>query len=312
MRYLSACQPLQTVTPMVIMHPTLAPLYQGKEDHYPAALEAKYSRVFNNIMKYWGSEKCDEYFADLLVDKRGGRQGFPPDVASDIAKLSRVHTRLMEVRAARLAPAGDPWKNEQVRRQLANEQIEYSMDGFVKAVELGNERAVSIFLKIGVKPDERDQLGGTPLIKAAMLNRKSVVTMLLGAGADANGTNSQGLTPLHWAAFKGFAEVVELLLAKGADPNAKGGPGVTPLMQAAMNGHATVCSLLVAKGANINAPDNEGLTALHKAAIDGHAEVVKVLVAGGGDKAAKSASGATPLALAEKRKRAEVIPLLQG
>lgn len=297
---------------MVIMHPTLAPLYQGKDDQYPAALEAKYSRVFNNIMKYWGTDKCDEYFGDLLVDKRGGRQGFPPDVAADIAKLSRVHTRLMEVRAARMATGGDPWKNEAVRRQLANEQIEYSMDGFVKAVELGNERAVSIFLKIGVKPDERDQLGATPLIKAAMLNRKSVVTMLLDAGADANATNAQGLTPLHWAAFKGFADVVALLLAKGADPNVKGGPGVTPLMQAAMNGHAEVCRLLAAKGANVNEPDHDGMTALHKAANDGYPEVVKVLLAAGGDKAAKSAAGATPLALAEKRKRADVIPLLQG
>ncbi len=278
---------------MVIMHPTLAPLYQGKEDHYPAALEAKYSRVFNNIMKYWGSDKCDEYFADLLVDKRGGRQGFPPDVASDIAKLSRVHTRLMEVRAAKLASGGDPWKNEHARHQLATEQIEYSMAGFMRAVELGNERAIRIFLKIGVKPDECDALGVSPLINA-------------------NAKNTQGLTALHWAAFRGFSDIVELLLAKGADPNIKGGPGVTPLMQAAMNGHATVCSLLVAKGANINEPDNEGLTALHKAASDGHAEVVKILVAGGGDKAAKSASGATPLALAEKRKRAEVIPLLQG
>jgi len=312
MRYLSVYANTRTVAQMVIMHPTLAPIYQGKEDLYPTALEAKYSRVFNTIMKHWGTEKGDAYFADLLVDKRGGRQGFPPDVASDIAKLSRIHTRWLEVRAAKTATGGDPWKNEQVRRQLATEQIEYSMDGFVKAVELGNERAVNMFLKIGVKPDERDQLGATPLIKAAMLNRKPVVTMLLDAGADASGTNAQGLTPLHWAAFKGFADIAELLLAKGANPNAKGGPGVTPLMQAAMNGHAKVCSLLVAKGANVNEPDHEGMTALHKAATDGHAEVVKILVAGGGDKAAKSAAGATPLALAEKRKRTEVIPLLQG
>ena len=297
---------------MVIMHPTLAPIYQGKEDHYPAALEAKYSRVFNNIMKYWGSDKCDEYFADLLVDKRGGRQGFPPDVASDIAKLSRVHTRLMEVRAAKLASGGDPWKNEHARHQLATEQIEYSMAGFMRAVELGNERAIRIFLKIGVKPDECDALGVSPLIKAAMSNRRQAAALLLEAGGNANAKNTQGLTALHWAAFRGFPDIVELLLASGADPNIKGGPGVTPLMQAAMNGHAKVCSLLVAKGANINEPDNEGLTALHKAASDGHAEVVKILVAGGGDKAAKSTSGATPLALAEKRKRAEVIPLLQG
>jgi ankyrin repeat protein len=297
---------------MVIMHPTIAPLYQGKEDHYPVALEAKYSRVFNNIMKHWGTEKGDEIFAELLVDKRGGRKGFPPDVASDIAKLSRVHTRLLEVRAAKMATGGDPWKNEQVRRQLANEQTEYSMEGFIHAVELGNERAVKIFLKIGVKPDERDQLGGTPLIKAAMLNRKALVALLLESGADPSGKNAQGLTPLHWAAFKGFADIAQLLLDKGADVGAKGGPGVTPLMQAAMNGHAAVCSLLVGKGANVNEPDNDGMTALHKAVSDGHAEVVKILVAAGGDPAAKAATGATPLSIAEKKKRPEIFAALRG
>lgn len=297
---------------MVMMHPTLEPIFKGKDDLYPVALEGKYGRVFNNIMKYWGTPKCDEYFEELIVDKRGGRQGFPADVAGDIVRLSKVHARVMEVRAAQLAPKGDPWKNEHVRSLLANEQIEYSMEGFVRAVELGNERALKIFLKIGVKPDEKDQLGGTPLIKAAMLNRKPAAALLLDAGADANAKNAQGLTALHWAAFKGFPDVVEVLLAKGADPNVVGGPGVTPLMQAAMNGHAKVCSLLVAKGANVNEPDHEGMTALHKAANDGHAEVVKILLAGGGDKAAKTVSGATPLALAEKRKRAEVIPLLRG
>lgn len=312
MRYLSAYLIAWTVAHMVIMHPTLAPLYQGKEDRYPAALEAKYSRVFNNIMKYWGTDKCDEYFADLLVDKRGGRQGFPPDVASDIAKLSRVHTRLMEVRASKMAATGDPWKNEQVRHQLATEQIEYSMQGFMRAVELGNERAIKIFLKIGVKPDECDPLGVSLLIKAAMSNHKSAAALLLDAGANANVKNAQGLTALHWAAFKGFADIVELLLAKGADPGLKGGPGVTPLMQAAMNGHAKVCSLLVAKGANVNEPDKEGMTALHKAVNDGHAEVVKILVAAGGDPTAKSATGATPLSIAEKKKRPEIFAALRG
>lgn len=296
---------------MVMMHPTLEPIFKGKDDLYPTALEGKYARVFNNIMKYWGTPKCDEYFEDLIVDKRGGRQGFPPDVAGDIVRLSKVHARVMEVRAAQLAPKGDPWKNDQVRKLLENEQIEYSMDGFVHAVELGNERAVKIFLKIGVKPDEKDQLGGTPLIKAAMLNRRAVAALLLESGAGANTTNAQGLTALHWAAFKGFAEVAELLLAKGADPNIVGGPGVTPLMQAAMNGHAKVCSLLVAKGASVNLPDKEGMTALHKAVSDGHAEVVKILVAAGGDVNARTAAGQTALSIAEKKKRSDVIAALQ-
>ena len=298
---------------MVIMHPTLAPIFKEKEDLYPVALEGKYARVFNNIMKCWGTPKCDEYLGDLIVDKRGGRQGFPPDVAGDIVRLSKVHARFMEVRAAQLAPKGDPWKNDDLRRLFANEQIEYSMAGFWQSIELGNERALKLFLKtIGVKPDEKDQLGATPLIKAAMLKRKSVVALLLEAGADANLANAQGLTPLHWAAFKGFADIVGLLLDKGATPNVKGGPGVTPLMQAAMNGHAEICRLLLEKGAQAGETDNEGMTALHKAVNDGHPEVVKLLVAAGAQRDAKSTSGATPLSIAERRKNPEVLAALRG
>lgn len=298
---------------MVIMHPNLASIFKGKDELYPTALEGKYSRVFNNIMKHWGTPKCDEYLEELIVDKRGGRQGFPADVAGDIVRLSKVHQRLLEVRAAQLAPKVDPWKDEDLRRLLANEQIDYSMEGFWQAVEKGNDRALKIFLKtIGVKPDEKDALGATALIKACMLKRTAVVAMLLESGADANLANTQGLTPLHWAAFKGFADIVELLLGKGADAGVKGGPGVTPLMQAAMNGHAAICSQLLAKGANVNEPDNDGMTALHKAVSDGHPEVVKVLVAAGADRAAKSTTGATSLSIAERRKNAEVLAALGG
>ena len=298
---------------MVIMHPTLASIFKGKDDLYPSALEGKYSRVFNNIMKYWGTPKCDEYLEELIVDKRGGRQGFPADVAGDIVRLSKVHQRLLEVRAAQLAPKGDPWKNEDVRRRLSNEQIEYSMAGFWQAVETGNDRALKIFLQIvGVKPDEKDALGAPALIKAAMFKRKAVAAMLLESGADANLTNAQGLTALHWAAFKGFADIVELLLGKGANAGVKGGPGVTPLMQAAMNGHGAICSQLLAKGANVNEPDKDGMTALHKAVSDGHPEVVRVLVAAGAEREAKSTTGATPLSIAERRKNAEVLAALGG
>jgi len=298
---------------MIIMHPKLEPIFKGKEDLYPVALEGKYARVFNAILKRWGTPECDDYFGDLIMDKRGGRKGFPPDVAADIVRLSKVHSRYLEARAAQLAPKEDPWKSPAVRTALAKEQIEHSMEGFWRAIEQGNERAARIFLKvIGVKPDEKDALGATPLIKAAMFNRKEVVGQLLEAGADVNLANAQGLTPLHWAAFKGFYPIVEALLAKGANPNLKGGPGVTPLMQAAMNGHAAVCAALAARGANLAEADNDGLTALHKAANDGQVEVVKVLLAAGADREAKSAAGATPLALAERRKRADVVALLQA
>ena len=95
---------------MINMHPTLAEYFAKKEDLYPQALEARYSRVFNKIMGMWGTDALEAYFSELIMDKRGGRQGFPPEVAADIILLSRLHSRILETAGfKRSEGGGDPW-----------------------------------------------------------------------------------------------------------------------------------------------------------------------------------------------------------
>lgn len=296
---------------MVKMHPVLAEYFEKKPDLYPTALESKYSRVFNKIIAMWGTQSLEEHFNDLIVDKRGGRKGFPPDVAADIILLSRLHERLLQSAGMKQeqAPA-DPWGDEKLRHKLATEQIEYNKQGFLTAVERGNERAVRLFLNAGVKPDEKDALGVTPLIKAAMFNRAAVAGLLIKAKADVNTANLQGYTPLHWAAAKGFLEIVEMLLANGAGVDPRTTLGLTPLMQAAMAGHARVCDALIAKGAGVNEGDKHGATALHKAVNDGHVAVTEILVAAGADPKKGDEKGVTPLAIAQRKKNPQMIALL--
>jgi len=296
---------------MVKMHPVIAEYFEKKPDLYPQALEAKYSRVFNKIMAMWGTQQLEEHFSDLIVDKRGGRKGFPPEVAADIILLSRLHSRLLET-AGMKAPetTGDPWGDERLRHKLATEQIEYSKEGFLIAVERGNDRAVRLFLNAGVRPDEKDALGVTPLIKAAMFNRTAVAALLVKARADVNAANAQGYTPLHWASAKGYLDIVELLLANGAGVDPRTSLGLTPLMQAAMAGHARVCDSLIAKGAGVNEGDKHGATALHKAVNDGHVNVAEILLAAGADPKKGDEKGITSLAVAQRRKNPQMIALL--
>jgi hypothetical protein len=217
---------------MLKMHEVLAEYFEKKQDLYPKALEARYSRVFNKIMAMWGTQALEEHFSDLIVDKRGGRQGFPADVAADIILLSRLHTRLLETAGmTRKSGPADPWGDERLRHKLATEQIDYSKEGFLIAVERGNERAVKLFLNAGVRPDEKDALGVTPLIKAAMFNRGAVAALLIKANADVNMANTQGYTPLHWVALKGYLDIVEMLPAAGAGVDPRSGLGLTPLIQ---------------------------------------------------------------------------------
>lgn len=296
---------------MVKMHPVLAEYFEKKPDLYPASLEAKYSRVFNKIMAMWGTQPLEEHFSDLIVDKRGNRAGFPADVAADIILLSRLHTRLLETAGmVRQDGSSDPWGDERMRHKLATEQIEYSKEGFLVAVERGNERAVRLFLNAGIRPDEKDALGVTPLIKAAMFNRSAVASLLIKANADVNMANTQGYTPLHWASLKGYLDIVEMLLAAGAGVDPRSGLGLTPLMQAAMSGHARVCDALIAKGAGVNEADKRGNTPLHKAVTDGHVAVAEVLVAAGADVSAGDDKGVTPLAVAQRKKNPAMLAVL--
>ena len=52
---------------------------------------AAYPRVADRIRTLWGTPQCDAYLDELLIDRRGGRQGFPPDVVSALLLLSEEH-----------------------------------------------------------------------------------------------------------------------------------------------------------------------------------------------------------------------------
>ena len=294
----------------LIMHAKIAKYFEGgREQFYPRVLEAKFSRIFNKILNLWGNPELDNYLDGLMVDKRGGRKGFPMDVMNDILLLSRLHQQVL----AKMGAQGrGVFSNEMIKRELQNEKIEYSPAGFFRAIEVGNERAVRLFMSSGVDTKMKNGSGLTLLIAAAVAGNLKAAQDLINAGADVSDCDPQGYTPLHWAAFKGYPRVTELFLGKGADANARSKLGLTPLAQAAVCGHDEVVKLLLDGGADVSAVDDEGWTALHKAAADGHAAVVKLLLAAGADRDAKNARKQTPEMLAKQRKNAAVVAALSG
>ena len=50
-------------------------------------LEEQFPRLVPEILAFWGTPTCFEHLQDLLVDSRGGRQGFPAEVYSDLSML---------------------------------------------------------------------------------------------------------------------------------------------------------------------------------------------------------------------------------
>lgn len=57
----------------------------------PCITGEKYPRIVNKLAALWGAtDKTGNYLRDLLVDTRGSRKGFPPDVSKELHAV-RAH-----------------------------------------------------------------------------------------------------------------------------------------------------------------------------------------------------------------------------
>ena len=75
------------------MNEKLQKVLNTHPDFYPDHLERKFPLLLDKIIQLWGSPEFDSNINKLMLDTRDHmRQGFPPDVASDILRLSIIHT----------------------------------------------------------------------------------------------------------------------------------------------------------------------------------------------------------------------------
>lgn len=61
-----------------------------RPDPWPI-IERAYPRIAADIREHWGKRALDDYFSKLVIDERGGRQGFPMDVLWAIMEVARLH-----------------------------------------------------------------------------------------------------------------------------------------------------------------------------------------------------------------------------
>jgi hypothetical protein len=65
----------------------------------PVAVARDFPRIANRLCEWWKRPaRCEEYFAQLLMDHRGGRKGFPHAVAMELSKLGAHHATLYPYR----------------------------------------------------------------------------------------------------------------------------------------------------------------------------------------------------------------------
>ncbi|MGH6690084.1 MAG: hypothetical protein ACREF4_05320 [Gammaproteobacteria bacterium] len=69
-------------------------------------LEAKFPRIAETVRDLWGRPELDRYLDRLLIDDRGNRHGFPPEVVEALLALSRQHSE----RFGLPPPVAEDWK----------------------------------------------------------------------------------------------------------------------------------------------------------------------------------------------------------
>jgi hypothetical protein len=62
----------------------------------PIETAKRYPRIVNRIASLWKKpSRMDDYFEDLMIDRRGNRQGFPLQVAFEIAVLQEHYRTIV-------------------------------------------------------------------------------------------------------------------------------------------------------------------------------------------------------------------------
>src|SRR5215831_3607970 len=94
-------------------------------EQYPHALEDRFDRILSKIDELWDRPEIHEYFSDLIIDKRGGRQGFPEEVLADILMLRD----LREAETLRIAH-----EREKALHELRQRGLSLTAEQFLVAV----------------------------------------------------------------------------------------------------------------------------------------------------------------------------------
>lgn len=286
-------------------------------DKYPRRLAKLYPRILDKIIENWDKPEIDAVFADLLVADHQDRQGFPPEIATEIFSLFLIYQKARDGEFD--DQEVDPWAAERemtaaetvhFKETLSERGQAFTPEFLFKAVEQGETTVAFDFVRAGMAVDSRRADEWTPLMVALFNGHEETAMMLLSRGANVRAKAKRGYEPIHWAALNGYERAVKFIIAKGGNVNAETEYGWTPLLQAASGGHVGIARLLIDKGAMVNASEHEGWTPLHKACANGHADMVRLLVQRRADTRQRSATGITPLELAMKSQNFDLIEAL--
>jgi len=251
---------------------------------------------------------------------RAVRQEYVETARLLLDKGANIHATWRGLSAVHGAMLGDRLSNRKSDPEMVKLLIEKGLKcpPIHLAAFLGDFGRLKDCLNDGIKIDEGDAAGYTPLHCAVSGDHMDIVKFILGKGANVNAKTNNGWTPLG---FIWTTEMAAFLIANGADVRIPSKFGTTALHGAVNRdnhrGDKTLVELLLKHGADINTRAGStsvgwaGWTPLHVACRNGARDIVELLLARGGDVNAKTDKGETPMALAQINGKDQVIQLLR-
>lgn len=75
------------------MNEKILKVLSNKTEYYPHKLEKQFPHILDKVIIMWDSPEFDSYLNKFMLDKRDhARHGFPPEVATEILRLSMLHS----------------------------------------------------------------------------------------------------------------------------------------------------------------------------------------------------------------------------
>lgn len=230
------------------------PIFASLGNDYPVHLERDFERILIKLEELWEQPEIHDYFSDLLIDKRGGRKGFPKEVMNELIVLREFH----EFRTFREAE-----KKEDAIRELGRRGVTINGPALLRAINKGDQELVDLFVRSNFNVNLNDDTGTPALMVALKKGYTIVAKILIQGGADVNARDKLGLTPLLIACGNtsyGFRAIAEMLIERGAFINVRDGLGFTPLLLSLSGGTTGIAKRLIERGADVTAGTRRGET----------------------------------------------------
>ncbi len=139
-------------------------------------------------------------------------------------------------------------------------KIPYTDDAFLEAIELNEEKKVSLFINAGIDVSANNN---EPILTASMQTENAdTIKKLIDKGANVNAFSPDGHTPLMYSIMADDRQNVKVLIENGADIELTNSDGMTALIFASWFGREEICRILMDSGAVLSKTDDLGKTAL--------------------------------------------------